>query len=616
MREKENKRHVMKRAVKGTAALAVALALVLQPCSAFTAQAYYYGYDGDYPYEDDPDYNSYYWDNEGRKVTSVTRKYDDGTKYTAEYKYDANGHLVQSNVKKPDGSSSTMSRVYNGDVLISDASYKYDGTSKTETAETNEYAVEERVSSVYQAHSLTKTKYADGTSESVESWYAGYGMPSRIISVSTNGITYQEDYTYNERRQELTLNAVGSDGSVGRQETQYDEEGEILSYSSYVYDASEQSIESTVRRYEGEGSGRTLYLAETWARGDSGEYKKETWRRITDMQVIKTVSTDPDGSQTTENYTYNLDGDETLYTKTSSDGTTQKRETTNTGNGTRTVSTDGRGNTSVSTTTYDKVGGLTTEESTYSYEDGSTSYRKQVYRDNYTIQTSIYRDTAADGTETYSERMLDPDGGSTTRTKDSEGIVSVTKSDAQGSMVSSNETRPDGTATVTTWEKQEDGRVSAKITRYSDGTQDRVDYEYDANGNTVRETETRRSGVAAVTETLSDGARWNTGTSTITFNNGYQVVSTVGYTDESTMQFSVAYSVGDIAQDILIEKEDESIYVKVVHRDGGVEEASVDITGGGYEQYEALMAIGRRYEEFLEQAWNVLPQENQEPAVQ
>lgn len=88
MKKQKMKKHVMKHAAKCTAIAALTLTMALQPCFSFTSLADSGGYGEGYSYLDDPSYVLSWFEKNERKVTDVTRSYDDGTKYSARYQYD------------------------------------------------------------------------------------------------------------------------------------------------------------------------------------------------------------------------------------------------------------------------------------------------------------------------------------------------------------------------------------------------------------------------------------------------------------------------------------------------------------------------------------------------
>lgn len=602
MKKDQRKGRAARRAVLYTAATA-ALAVTLQMGFSFPSLAYYgYGsdYGSDYPYRDDPDYgNYYYWDESGRKVTNVTRTYDDGTRYWAEYKYDALGHLVYSNVKQPDGSKTTLSKTYNGELPVSETVYEYDASSKSEITATIQYGADG-----YPVHQVNQEKYKDGTAETGEVWFLSYNVPLRTILTDKTGVVTQTDYTYTDQGQQQAVLSVSSNGSTAQEEWQYDEEGNRIYYKSTEFDALTGTAEVDESRYEG-GSYGSTYDLNAMAYADGTMYKIETWRRAEDNRIVKRVITETDGSQATENYSYDVNGEETLYTKTDGSGIVEKRETIHTTYGTRAIHTGRSGETSVSTQEYDPKTGSTTTESTVNGPNGYYVYRKMIRSEDYNREYEVYQVKDKDGSEFFDETIYHADG-TMTRTERLDGTSTVTRFDANGNRVGASETLPDGSRSEIAWEYREDGKKTSEIKRYSDGSQDRIDYEYNESGRVVKETETRRNGVSAVSEYHLDGRGYETAVA-ITFSNGYQVVSATQNLSEDAEQGVIAFSTGDIAQIVMVNYEDGTLVGNIVYRDGSSEGFSADLyddnvfESGGYSK---LKALDEYYESYIEQAWN------------
>lgn len=599
MNKKHQKKYVEKHVTKSMAAALLAFTMVLQLCfsSVSLASVGYGGYYDDYGYYGD-------YGKDQPKLKNITRTYDDGTKYTAEYGYDDKGNLISEKIKEPDGSKSTSKRTYKNDVLVLKTDYEYDASRKIETTDTSEYGDEG-----YPAHKLQTYKFSDGTSQSHEVWYLRGRLVQKSVDIDRDGIVEQMDCTYDDQDQMLTRISTSTDGSTGQEEWQYDESGEMSQYQSSEYDAARQIKTTNMIRVEGEGESRNRYTLDIRDAGENGILKQESWTRLADRKPIKNITTYPDGSQSTENYTYDADGDEILYTKANGDGTTKKRETRYTKDGQEVVTTDDRGNTVRSVSSYDKISGLSTEETTENNADGSYRHTKKVINNHYDVMSYLIEEKTADGTKTYIERSQRPDGSLLTKEKDDEGIVTVTERDAEGDITSLHKTMPDGSTAETTLTKRDDGEVASKVTRYSGGSEDRTDYEYDKDGDIVKWTETRRNGVSAVQVIQYTNEEKSSGDQTTTFNNGYEVRITNELIDSDTQQMNIIYSVGDISQEIWTEKGDGSINIKTVYRDGRTEETSLDLSDGEsyYLRLEQLRHFMDRYRSFIEQAWTVLP---------
>lgn len=584
-------RHVSKCAVMA----AVAVTLAFQPCFAMTAHAYTTTSDYGYPYWDDPYSSSYYYDTEGRKVTNVTRTYDDGTKYTAQYKYDTMGHLVYANINDTNGSSSTSTRNYNGEMLVSESSSSYDADYKREYKSAAQYSNGDRI---YLHESV---KYSDGTSESEETWYLNGYYPLKVVEVDREGGTSQTDYTYNENGKQLTSSKVVSDGSIMQTEKQYNENGVTIYSKIYTYNASTNTHNTQESRIEGEGASYSTYSVETEMDGNGAEYRVETWGDA--QNTTKKVSTNPDGSQITETYSYDADGRETLYTKSDAAGIIAKRETTTTHTGRTTVYSDNEGYTSTSSRVYDSKNGRTIVEDTESNSDGSSSYSKRVYSDDYTTESYITRYKMSDGRETSSERTYASDGSSILKEKSLDGTVTETKKNAEGEETSTVETYPDGTRSETVWERREDGLPASKIKRYSDKSEDKITYEYNDKKDVIGETETRRNGVSAVTQyQYSETGYMNM--MTTTFSNGLQFIGTQNKVDQDTTQIVYTYSAGDVSQHILIEKDDDT-YVKIIYRDGRTEEFTINFWDDDW--YSKIDIVDSYYTNYINMAWDIQP---------
>lgn len=597
MNKKHQKKYVEKHVTKSMVVALLAFTMVLQLCFSSVSLASM-GYGGYYD-------NDGYYDDYGKdqpKLKNITRTYDDGTKYTAEYGYDDKGNLISEKIKEPDGSKSTSKRTYKNDVLVLKTDYEYDASRKIETTDTSEYGDEG-----YPAHKLQTYKFSDGTSQSHEVWYLRGHLVQKSVDIDRDGIVEQVDCTYDDQDKMLTRISSSTDGSTGQEEWQYDGSGEVSQYQASEYDADDQVKTTNLIRLEGEGESRNRYTLETTDMGEHGVYKKEVWARAADGQPIKKITTYPDSSQSTENYTYDADGDEILYTKASHDGTTEKRETRYSKDGQEVVYTDGRGNTMHSLSSYDQISGQSTDETTENNADGSYRYTKRVIGDDYGVVSYLTEEKSADGT--YTERTLRSDGSSTAKEKTSDGVVTVTEKDAEGEIISLHKTMPDGTTAETTCTKGDHGEVANEVTRYSDGSEDRTDYEYDESSEPVKWTETRRNGVSAVTVVQYTNEDKSWGNQTTTFNNGYEVIYTHEMVGNDTEQIMFTYSAGDVYQDILLGKGLEAYNVKTIYRDGRTEEVSLDLRKDedyslSFEQSALLMS---RYNSFIEQAWTVLP---------
>lgn len=584
--------------------------LAFLPCASFSAYGLTGRYEKDrnYPIWDDPNGSySYYWEDVARKVTSVTRTYDDGTKYTASYQYNAQGNMTDATIKEADGSKITIKRVFSGNRLLSSTLNEYDGLEKSQFLYLTEYGEDENPT-----HELSKVTYSDQTVESEEMWYTMNRMPLKTIEVSRKGVTRQTEYAYDEWGNTRSMKSSGTDGGEQWCEWTYNDSAALTHYKGYDYYVDANLKKTEEFWLEGSSDSAIEHTLVTTIVGDTEETKVETWRRAKDDNVTKVITTLADGAQITEEFTYNLDGDETLYTKRGGQAE-ERRETVRGKDETTTTYTDGLGNRIVSKQYYDIVNDIQTDEQTSTYADGSSSYTKESYQyktGRRVLDISRYKE--ADGTETYRESVSDGDGVTTTKEKTADGRVSTTKTDSEGNIISRNMTFSDGTTADTSKEYREDGLVASETTRYSDGTEDRITYEYDENGEVIKQTESRRNGVSAVSQMKQgDNPNWKDGS--VTFNNGYWMTWSWRLTDQLEGEIVISYSHGDVSQDALILVKD-TIKGNITYRDGRVETFLVDEGDSDSEAaqlaYTKMMEMNSRLEAFEETAFLVLPNES------
>lgn len=585
-------RHISKRMVAAT----IAAALVLQPCFPFVSLAYSNSYG--YEYDSYGGGGDYAYDDEGNRVyvTNVTKTYDNGAKYVAEYQYDADKRLIYANIKEADGSKSTISRKYVENLLVSETSYDYSASSKKEVNMLKEYDNRRLV------HRSVQSKFSDGTNESEESWYRMDGQPIKAISIDKNGITQQTDYVYNEYDELISGRLVGSDGSKAEAEYQYDESGSIYYYKIYRYDAPTKAEYLEEARYEGEGPSRSIYEMEMETDSDGQSLKKETWKTGEREKITKSVTTNPDGSQITENYTYNSDGDEIRYIMSDSDGMIKQRETTINPNGETQETRDRAGNTKISSFSIDVKTNEKISEDTATYADGSYTYIKRVYSaDSYEEKYSIARTRTADGVETYSEMTSEEDGSYVDKTKYGDGRITETTWDANGKRMSRKTTYPNGEVEEGILEKNEDGKLSSTVTRYPDGGEIRVTYEYNEAGERISSTETRQNGISAVTQYQNTN---DVRSETVTFSNGCHMTG-VRESINDTEVYTYTFSAGEIAQ-ATVTIHGGIVSLKTVYHDGRTEEFSEDYReSGGWESVNAKLK--EYHEGFNNLAWEIQP---------
>lgn len=587
-------------------AAVMAFLLACQPC-VFDSEAklrYGYGYDwddyGDYPSWDDPYYYEHYYEDsyDNPKVEAVDRTYEDGSRYTAEYKYNEQGDMIYADIREPGGDRTVLKRTYQGAELKSISNYTYETKTKEESTQTVEFRENETPT-----HGLFRETYADGTSQTDEIWYAGEDLPQKHVRTNPDGTTEQVEYTYDDAWNVLSISASASNGSVMRRDTQYDGDKREISYREYGYDA-ETQITDTKEVYYGDGY--ALYVIEVRTEGGGETTRTETWYRSEDQKREKVFTVMPDGIQYTETYAYDKDGNETLYIGTGSDGSSKRFERIHLENGEKSVYSDSAGNSSVKTATYDEKSGVTKNEETEKDAYGTSTYRLTIYNNWYNITYSMVREKYADGTEAYEEYSLGTDGSSTKKQKAEDGTLVVKVTGADGKTVSNKTTYPDGRTAETTEIIGDDGTVMGEVKQYSDGTSDRSDYEYGENGEMARITETRSNGVVGICDISEFETR-------IRFNNGYETGVVLEAINEELTRTTVTYAGGEIASEIIEELEDDGYRITTVYRDGRVEESV--FSGSDETQVNAaeelIDQINDRYVGYQHEAWTVVPQQEE-----
>lgn len=596
----------MKHITKCTTVAAVVLTMILQPCVAFTAQAGVDSYDLDgFQVKDIQSSNyDYLSGSEERKISSITKVYDDGAKDTEEYQYNEAGELIYSNVKDVDGNQFTIRRTYKGAIRSLESLYTYDATNEVEETITVEYREDG-----YPAYTRETYQKKGENQSSSEKWYLSAGNLLKYVTKNSDGTGSQADFTYNENGQPFTATITESNGNITAEEWHYNEAGEELTSKTYKYDAALNTKETTERLIDGVGNDRVLYIISIQTIGDSINYKMELWYRYESMQLMKEAYTEADGSQSIIDYAYDAEGEETLYLRANSDGTAEKRETTYTQDGSRTVSSDSAGNRVETSFTYDTRTELYTEEITTVKADGSSEYEKTVSMDRYGYDTiiSITRQVSAGGVETYKERSYESDYSSTLKEKEADGTVTVTKMDTLDNVIGVQKTLPDGTTAERIQTNREDGQPITMILRYSDGGEDRIDYEYNDKGNLVKETETRRNGVIAVTAVQYYGVDDISRIHTVAFSNGCQFVQNIEQVDEKTERFVMTYSGGDVVEETFLRVEEGGVSIKTIYRDGRIEEfySAMNTEEEIKRASEGIAMINGRMDSFFDQAWGM-----------
>lgn len=607
MRKKSPCSTVMRNITRYAITAVTTLALMVQPClmQVTFATTGYYSKESNYPDWDDPDFNySYYWEEDiSRKITNVSRSYSDGTKYTATYKYNDQGNMTDANIKEADGSRITIKRVYSGENLVSSTLNEYNAEYKVESTHLTEYGNEQTPT-----HELITYSYSDKTTARDEQWFYSSEAPLKKIKVERSGTTATTEYTYTEQGSPLTSRSISSDGSESTTEYRYDGEGNTIYYKEYEYDSILDVRSSSEAWLEGDYETGIAHAVEIEIHSNDPEHRIESWTRMSDNSLSKRIVTNTDGSQYTEEYSYDSDGLETLYTKTGNGIPTERRETTKTADGTTTTYSDGVGNRSVSSDSYDKINQLSSQEVTTTNADGSSSYTKRVYsHEDYTYTVDIVREKTADGVETYRELTEDKDGNSTVKEKDKDGTITTTVKDAAGNERSKSKILSDGTRSDTSYEYHVNGEVATILVKYSDGRQDRSDYEYNENNDIIKLTESRRNGVTAVI-LMQYGTNEGTVSGSITYNNGYSASWSYVQSNENN-SYTGSFSHGEVAQD-MVSAAGTQIHVKTTYRDGRIDEFSANYEDEAFylgDGFEKILAISDRLDSFIDEAWTILP---------
>lgn len=588
MKKNNRKRYISGCAVKCAAATVIAVTMSAQPCFAsalsdYNREGFGYSY-GNYTYWEDEIYDIDSSTGNKRKITDVTKNYDDGTQYISNFKYDEQGNLLYAALEDPSGYSFTISRTYNEGGLVSEESHEYEPHNERTTTKTTDYTPDG-----YPNHAIIKYESKNKASFSKEVWINENRQEMRIVEADGEKITAQRETAYNEAGEPLVYNAVNADGSTSRSENLYDDNGRVYFSMGESFDAATQIKTNYQTKLEGDPETGTFYYVEIVTYGDGSQKMEENWSRAEDSFPVRSVYTGTDGKQVTEEYTYNEEGNETLYVKTGADGVIARRETN-----------------------YDRDGAVMTYNSEYTEKnsDGSSSYKKQS-RDSATgIFYFLLEDTTAEGVKTYTEYTTASDGSKITKEKDLAGTVTVTKTNDRGEAVSITETLADGTTSETIWEEDENGQIRSLTKQYSDGTQDRIDYEYDDGDNLIKKTETRKNGVQAVTETKYSNEEVES--RNMTFNNGCQMtIAAVSLDEGNGSQETAIYSLGDVAREMTIFDGDK-LFLQTVYRDGRTEEHTAEYDENkGYTDLDALQDIAdSHYDAFLELAWAAAPAEH------
>lgn len=371
-------------------------------------------------------------------------------------------------------------------------------------------------------------------------------------------------------------------------------------------DVKEQKPKIYDIQYDSETYGNTRYFASTIIYVDGTQKKSEDWTSYEDNKKTKRVTTHRDGSQDVEERFYNSDGNQILYTKVSSDGFTARNTTTYTNTGSISIYIDSDRSETYTTEEYDTNDRLTKREQRHTYADGTVEYSTYTSSNNHTDSTRIDRVIAPNGTETYVEEIEDTEGKTVTQ-KTREGILSVERYDRNGNFIGGEETMPDGTVAALHITKNEDGQRLTKIRRYSDGTEDHINYEYDSSFHRIKETEIRRNGVTAVTdyEHMDKGLS----RSITCFNNGYQLITEYPKRDYNIYQIIITYNVGEVFQDMRFYQGTQGFDGKRTYSDGRIDEIHVDFSTEDFtEQFKAWSKLINDYHKvYLETAWSTPP---------
>lgn len=554
MKKRTNQRSGLSLAGKGIVTAAAAIMLTVQPGLSFPAWA--------------DEYNEYF-DSEKRLIRTAG-SYDDGTTSSSKYQYDKQGNVIYYSSIGRDGSKKEEHYTYKNGVLTAENKYEYDAYYDWE-----EITVKQYENSRFPVYEYNKVTRKDEIITNREEWNLYWDIPIRTVEIDREGISTQTDYTYNDLGQKSIVHTSSSDGSYSQTDFQYDGSGQISHYKTSAYDAPSQTHQ--------------------WI---------EEWKTPEDNQTTKRVTSHRDGLQDVEEYIYNSDGNEILYTKTSSNGLTAKKVTNYDQTGNVSTYTDSEGNEIYTSEVYDSERGLTTDEKRHTYSDGSVSYVKFVFSDDGSYFSGLDRMVAADGTETYTESIEDSEGNRTSTYKSEDGTITIRRYDQDDNLISIEETLADGTtATVHTTER-EDGKPLTMTKQYSDGSEYRIEFQYNTSGERIKETEIGRNGVVVV----ADYQYWNAGGDitqlTVSFNNGYQLIEHYAKMDDGSRQWILTYNAGEVFQDMIFYREEEEFEAKRIYSDGRVEALHVDNTAEDYtEQYETWRkAITDYRKAFLETA--------------
>lgn len=588
MRKRTNKRNGLGLAGKGIVTAAAAIMLTVHPGLSFPAWA--------------DEYNEYF-DSEQRLIRTAG-SYDDGTTSSSKYQYDKQGNVIYYSSVERDGSTKEDHYTYKNGVLVTEKNHECDADNKWEEMTVKEYG--EGGFPIYRHYIVN---YKGEIFINREEWNLDWLTPIRLVEIDSEGIRTQTDYTYNELGQKSIVHTSGSDGSYSQTDFQYDDSGRTSYYKTSAYDASSQTQKLSEVWYSGQEYGDTDYYVETIFYTDNTQERVERWKSPGDYKTNKCVKTHRDGSQDIEEYVYNSDGDEILYTKISSNGLNAKKVTNYNQTGSVSTYTDSDGNKIYASEVYDSESGLTTEEERHVYSDGSVNYIKEVYPDDSSYYTSIDHMIAADGTETYRETTRDSNDNWTATRKLDDGTVTVWRYDHKFNLISIEETMADGTTATTHTTEREDGKPLTATKRYSDGTEDRTEYQYDIHGKLIKQTDVRRNGVVEVSDYQYRNAEGQVSQLTVSFNNGLQLLENYTEMGDGSRQSTFTYNTGEVFQDMIFYRGEEAFEGKRIYSDGRVEELYADNSAENYtEQHEAWYKVISDYRKaFIEIARSTTP---------
>lgn len=442
---------------------------------------------------------------------------------------------------------------------------------------------------------------------------------TRITTEYTDGTRDREEYGYDQHGNAVREYRIDSDGSTTEERSFYGEDGElekktISSYSSDTGIRTEETLWS-----EANGDGQISRSSATVTKPDGQQTVTELW--LDGINPIKKVISSG-SSRITEEYSYDEDGDQTRLTRTDEAGTLLYEQTT--------AYPDGQ---TVETTARDYLGTVL-QSSLRMGEDYSIAMSEEIVRTDgtrrefsfslpsiFSLLSLSLEETGEGGQAGMAEQtgFSGENGGilsglllrcSVTGGDGTEASFQISGTDegdllcsilTSGGLNLSARIGQDGTLTVQSaapggiigsgfLAADESGQSSVIYTAYSDGTTGETRIESD--GSTLSVTETRSSGISAVTQ-LKDltGESENGGFSLETVSSSGRSVSLTTEELAECSRIHLTYSHGEVSQEIL--EKDEffgTVYrYRVLYRDGRTEETTLlDETEGMFLLMEML----------------------------